>query len=759
MHQILNLLGCVNCQNHPLSCDCREDQVCVFNPGRCFKCPHTSCLDAPQRCIECPLALPDCSCADASQCAYQGQTCDSCAHYLCGPDEDACPPVERYCTQTCSSSEKCAVRRDKETGCMVRKCVPKDPTIDETSQLIDACQSCTQNEECRLVAGQRRCVPIEELPCISCPAIDTNKKCGPHEHLVIEPNTCHQCGHAKCVADPCYNCLTYPIPIPCKENEDSVLIPPSCYDCGKYTCVKKSQPEPECIDCNGSCVVSDIENGIPLTECIPNKCVECPSKASCTDVQCPEGSVCKLSDLTCDLCPKATCVKKVLEDCPPATCAATLCPVDTQCVIREAEGACPRAECVNPDDCIICPQVMPSCHCPDQSHCQFVKQNCFQCAHFKCVQPPKCPPAPKCEATMCPSGYTCEEVPGDTTSCPSVVCMTKNCLSCYPLLPHCTDCDRDEVCRITLGSCEQCAASECNKNPDCTVCPTEPQHCACKENEVALFKPGSCHECPSCECIVKPCIKCPDRDVVEEDCAKCKEDERCEISPRTCYTCEQGKCVSKCVQCDPRLAQCNCKPSEVCRVTPGTCETCPVAVCEPVQPACKPVSCTCKPEETIELFTDENGCPACRCLPLKCEANQQKFPVFLGKELSHVCVNTEDIRKCDPTLPQCTCENPSDCIYETRTFESCAEYKCRKKCIQCPSQAPPCQCSSPSECVLQPRTCDRCGQYYCRDECVSCPEGEQPCPCKDPNDCVLRPRTCLFCPYYECIPPSKRSRL
>jgi hypothetical protein len=207
------------------------------------------------------------------------------------------------------------------------------------------------------------------------------------------------------------------------------------------------------------------------------------------------------------------------------------------------------------------------------------------------------------------------------------------------------------------------------------------------------------------------------------------------------------------------LAQCKCKPDETCRVTPGTCETCPIAVCDLAKPTCKPIKCACKAEETLDIFTGQDGCPNCRCLPLKCEAGQEKYPVLLGKKLSHICVGAEEIRQCNPSMPQCLCDDPSECIYEPRTFDSCAEYKCRKKCVACPSQAPPCQCSSPNECVLQPRTCDRCGQYFCRDQCVSCPEAEQPCPCKDPNDCVLRPRTCLFCPYYECIPPSKRSRM
>jgi len=291
---------CRECPDQPTSCSCRDDQVCILNKRSCFKCAFTSCLDTPLRCLECPTLAPQCACEDASSCVYREQTCESCAHYTCGRPEPSCPDLQQACEPQCLVDQVCVVKTNKTTGCKERKCIDKGNTCEDTSLLVDPCGSCGANEECMIEGDLRKCVPKQVEPCLLCSPPNTRKQCGAHEHLIIEPRSCHQCGVARCVSDPCYNCFTFPIPIKCASDENLVLVPPSCYDCGKYVCVKKSFPEPTCKDCEGTCIVKDILEGNPVTECLPKECVECPVVTSCSGVQCSSGQECKLTERTCN---------------------------------------------------------------------------------------------------------------------------------------------------------------------------------------------------------------------------------------------------------------------------------------------------------------------------------------------------------------------------------------------------------------------------------------------------------------------------
>jgi hypothetical protein len=74
-------------------------------------------------------------------------------------------------------------------------------------------------------------------------------------------------------------------------------------------------------------------------------------------------------------------------------------------------------------DCVMCIQSIPECHCTDPSACIFVPQSCRRCAHFTCRgECVICPQIlPKCD---CPADQHCVLVPQTCNECASYQCIS-----------------------------------------------------------------------------------------------------------------------------------------------------------------------------------------------------------------------------------------------------------------------------------------------------------------------------------------------
>jgi hypothetical protein len=604
---------------------------------------------------------------------------------------------------------------------------------------------------------------------LKCPPVHTGMTCPENTHLIVVANECHRCGHARCDPNPCINCLTYPIQIECAADEDLVLNEPNCYSCGSYECVKKNLIPFNSTTCDGGIPGVDIVDHQPKGTCSPKSCVICDNEVSCEDVGCPEDTKCSMTPRTCDQCPIISCIPITPPNCLElAKCNANSCSEDEKCVeVPGTKEKCPEVKCVPIDDCLICPQVIPECNCESKEECVLVQQSCLECSHYICQKPVNCPRFRTCGDLECLAGRQCVDEPGDSLTCPISTCLPEQCVECDALLANCTEeCERDEICKITVGTCDNCSTAECVKNLNCVDCPSDkPIEAYCKDDEYAVYDKGDCKTCPSFKCIKKPCVDCPERNIKDEDCANCGKDEFCEITPRTCLTCAKGRCKSQCVQCDPRLTQCpQCDERHVCVQIPGDCLNCPRAECQ-FRPcvSCDPLTmqCDCKSDE-IGIFVPGTcyECPSCECEKKpkeECHLPSMSVAVPIADgTLGRACVKPKDIKECPTTIPQCHCAKMSDCLYEHRTFDRCAGYRCKDECVKCPEEPPKCTCDDESKCILQPRACNSCARYYCLDECTDCNMLEPKCPCKNQMDCVLRRRNCLWCPYYECLPPSKR---
>lgn len=109
-------------------------------------------------------------------------------------------------------------------------------------------------------------------------------------------------------------------------------------------------------------------------------------------------------------------------------------------------------------DCIICPQVLPVCVCPQPSHCQFVSQTCHECAHFICRSPESTGREPAGSVPLMTTVAPSHPLPLTTSR--HIPRPTASCISCPPIRLTC-NCGPGEICMHRHRTCHQCARIEC----------------------------------------------------------------------------------------------------------------------------------------------------------------------------------------------------------------------------------------------------------------------------------------------------------
>lgn len=110
------------------------------------------------------------------------------------------------------------------------------------------------------------------------------------------------------------------------------------------------------------------------------------------------------------------------------------------------------------DGCIICPQVLPVCLCPQPSHCQLVVQTCHECAHYICRSPEPTRREPISPVPLM-SPVVLSHHTSPTTSTLNAQ-PTTACIQCPPLRLTC-NCGSGEICMHRHRTCRRCARIEC----------------------------------------------------------------------------------------------------------------------------------------------------------------------------------------------------------------------------------------------------------------------------------------------------------
>jgi hypothetical protein len=184
----------------------------------------------------------------------------------------------------------------------------------------------------------------------------------------------------------------------------------------------------------------------------------------CGKTVCEAGMVC--CNASCGICtpPGGVCIQLACEEEPPAqgaSCAATLCPVNTKCVEGERGATC-VALGADPCDTFACPPDRVCRSVDGKATCEPVQQDPATCAVALC--PPgtycddstgnvECLEKPSCDGVKCEGGTHCEVR--------EVQCIRAPC----PPQPTCVPDAEGQPCGDNV-----CGAGTFCCNPSCGIC-------------------------------------------------------------------------------------------------------------------------------------------------------------------------------------------------------------------------------------------------------------------------------------------------
>ncbi len=184
----------------------------------------------------------------------------------------------------------------------------------------------------------------------------------------------------------------------------------------------------------------------------------------------------------------------------------------------------------------------------------------------------------KCDAVICPAGYSCNPVSGGCTP-DNEDCTVQGCVSgyecdlstkkCVPGTENCVEdgCDYGYLCNEMTGKCEQvppedktCRELGCGVGQVCNemtgICEPEELSCietGCDDDEVCDETTGRCvSKTPSAQSCVE--TGCNDGFICNETTGKCVKEPDCKADTdcNNGYVCNSGTCVLS----DPNVIQC-----------------------------------------------------------------------------------------------------------------------------------------------------------------------------------------------------------
>ena len=481
----------------------------------------------------------------------------------------------------------------------------------------------------------------------------------------------------------------------CDADENCQICPEDCGFCGGDGDCCQANGTPGCSDpaiqscvCADDAFCCDTEWDNICAEEVENfECGDCGGGgAECADGQCDGGENCETCPEDCGPCEGggACCEAHDGPGCDDPTVQACVCAEDSFCCeyswdgicVGEVEelgcgscsgGGCGDGQCLDPEDCIICPE------------------DCGECQGASCCQPHETPGCddPAVQACVCAEdAYCCEQMWDD-------ICV-------------------DEVTSLGCGNCggdgPQCGNGECEGGENCGVCP---QDCGECDGQGDCCAP---HETPGCN---DPGIqKC----VCDLDAFCCAEmwDEICveEVEAENCGQC--GECVPNCdgLQCggDGCGGTCGqCPPDKSCQdghcIADGCAPDCAGKQCG--DDGCGGTCGGCPPGETCHSGTCKGG---------GCE------PACQGKQ----CGDDGCGGSCGNCAPGYFCEN-GHCGKECKpdcAGKQCGPDGCGGSCGSCPPQH---FCTANGHCdqQCQPDCAGKqCGDDGCGGTCGTCPPGK-----------------------------------
>jgi len=417
---------------------------------------------------------------------------------------------------TCSPSDTNIVF--EQPGCGDIVCVKADNLI--TIEIPDGCTqqcfygivSCDSDcDDC----GDRE---IKICPCVNNSDCDSCSSCDPTNHVCV-----NKCPKGEICSESCGGCAECDENNPCTNGR-------TCQNC-KCDCPTDKpylNSNNVCINCrnNDDCPPGQrcTEDGCKPVDCttgvydkITDKCVQCITRANCTDP-----NECCTSDNKCECCTG---------------------------FVRDFEGNCvPAPDCKFDSDC---------------KDCEF----CDIAGGSKC-KPILCPPGTicsgggcvdicDCDDPLCNSNNACIRIDGTTCACSK---CEGGCANGEPCGPGCY-CDksgttptcRPNPCAVSCTNGTDCGPG-CGCNPDTDQCePCSGVDCG-----------DACNKLLGCECQGDDCGKVP-------DCGnECSVAEDCEDG----CGCHQGKCVNcknfPCGECES-VAGCGCSDGVNCVSVPKDC--------------------------------------------------------------------------------------------------------------------------------------------------------------------------------------------
>ncbi len=313
-------------------------------------------------------------------------------------------------------------------GLVMMGCEPEiDPNDDPCSRV-----RCKSGTHCEATGDSAECLPDAtcNLECDKgshCELVDVQcvrAPCPPIEQCVLDSIGGTACGDTSCAQG-----------LVCCNASCGICTPPDGA-CIQIAC--EPEPDPTVTCANVRCIAG-------------TTCVETPEGPQC---QPNEENPCNLADCAPNTICKAVDGEAVCEpvDVEPASCAATLCPVDTYC--DDISGT---AVCI----------ALPSCDglsCEAGQHCEL--------REVQCIRAP-CPPQPACvddadkecrnpcETVRCGKGTHCEAV--------DVVCITTPCCAVAECKPDAggTRCG-DSVCGAGAYCCNESCGICAPKGGACT---------------------------------------------------------------------------------------------------------------------------------------------------------------------------------------------------------------------------------------------------------------------------------------------------
>ncbi|CAD5114777.1 DgyrCDS3821 [Dimorphilus gyrociliatus] len=672
-------------------------------------CPTCACLTCEDCSSECLFGFTDYDtegCPDCSSCLKK--PAGSCTEVECYKEHFFCNEIQR-----CNTDAECVTEA---------RCTPKILTEFWCSHI---CPLFTKPNQPFAAECEKTCKKSHLSLC-------SQANCKENEHCELEKLTCpaNELCKAKAVCVP--NNCSYPMYCPLECKHGLKRLENKCPQC---ECKIPSCKDITCKD-DYLCVEKEVCLGETDADCYQEaKCIP----ATCENVQCASGFICKQEDIKCVS--------------PPCTEALPKCVLET----------CDNIDCGNEFDCIhstegcslsVCPKCVPHKDCSKMTCkpgtvCKIIKPECPECTCSEGMSP-DCVPnsegcdkdcekpyatcAPNCKEVECPANckFGCLKTVGGclTTICaPPSDCDSLECKTgeiCQVTTP---DCDSEGPCASMIATCvKYCPDLSCTKSHD--ICPWG----------MKLDSNG----CPTCECN-KP-DSC--------DQIKCHADNMCrakndEIS---CQSCGIVECPKECPQGQERMVDhfgctvCDCTPSDVC----------------------EDVTCSIGKECIVQKLDCKQNDTNCQSWKTKCVCIQQDCHKFCENGFKKNPLTGCDTCECNDDLPTCEdikCPTGKTCVVSpTCTGSGCPLPK--PVCVICPKLELCPQCNLGFRRDIDDNGCKTCkcipdcGELFCDINCG--PEGHEQdasgcptCKCNPTEVCEG-----FQCPdEYECRQMLKKGKL